>query len=998
MRPLLDQSHLDVAWHAGQYQALPPVYVQNSALEIAWTRVVEATGTREGRMLAPFLTRGPRRPEHRRRGRLRARGAADRLGAGAARPCRARAVSWRPVTVDRSTPPNRTTASGVADAGAFEEAQRDVFDDVARRYDNRWLRSTWPRNVDARVATIERILAPSLAGLIVEIGCGTGQIGELLVERNPDLRYVGLDLSGPMLDIARGRMDRFGARVELRQVHGALGLEPDTYDGAFGVDVLHHVERPAVVLGEVCEALAPGGQMVFLEGNPRFPVTALLGIVQRHERGLLRISRRSLTSWASTAGFDGISTSWGPTYTPPAPARDRTCARPRRRPLRAGAGSEDVGAPHRRGRAQASPMTDPSHEARRVRPRKGPDVRREAAQSEPGPCGSCRVSRTRRRPSVSPAGREADRRPTGRSRYRLVRAGVILCAAAATLVCLTRFDQVMGLYDWRADRNDAQGYLERLYGDDGVVRRRRVVEEARARMPEDARYRVVVGPRLGEGNRFTSVVVAEFLDYFLLPRRQVDDVSADWAFCYGCDTASAREAVRAARRRRKRGLVRAARRMTVRAIAGLLLFDLALVATGLALLYGLRGLRSWMDALRLAGLAFLLGFSSVATVLTALLALGIPFGPVTVTAACLSVVAVGAVLGIVTGRPRPFDAPPRPRLPRLSLVSALFVAAFALYFEALFRATRLAAQSEWDAWRCWSIRPKAIWFFDGFDTQLFGAGAPRCPGYPPGLATIEASAFEAMGSVDVVTYTLQSWVLALAFVGAVAGLLAPRVRGLLLLPFLLLAVVLPSVTDRIADGRADPGPCLPDGGRDGARVPLAGRPAVVAPRGCRGADGRRHPDEAGGPAPRCLRAACGPRRECPRVARGVASAHRRRTGRIPPRRAVADLARPRRRHQRRAARRLPRVARPAGPRVAVLAARGRGAVQLLPVGRGRAVGAGGRRARPPRRGGPRARLHGVVRRDRGCSLYLGDLGGARISRSPGTTVSTRLSGWWGARS
>jgi N-acylneuraminate cytidylyltransferase len=58
MRPLIDQSHLDVAWHAGQYQALPPVYVQNSALEIAWTRVVEATGTREGRMLAPFLTEG----------------------------------------------------------------------------------------------------------------------------------------------------------------------------------------------------------------------------------------------------------------------------------------------------------------------------------------------------------------------------------------------------------------------------------------------------------------------------------------------------------------------------------------------------------------------------------------------------------------------------------------------------------------------------------------------------------------------------------------------------------------------------------------------------------------------------------------------------------------------------------------------------------------------------------------------------------------------------
>jgi CMP-N,N'-diacetyllegionaminic acid synthase len=58
MRPLLDQSHLDTAWHAGQYQALPRIYVQNSALEIAWTRVVSQTGTREGRVVAPYLTNG----------------------------------------------------------------------------------------------------------------------------------------------------------------------------------------------------------------------------------------------------------------------------------------------------------------------------------------------------------------------------------------------------------------------------------------------------------------------------------------------------------------------------------------------------------------------------------------------------------------------------------------------------------------------------------------------------------------------------------------------------------------------------------------------------------------------------------------------------------------------------------------------------------------------------------------------------------------------------
>ena len=58
MAPLLDQSQLDVAWHAGQYQALPRVYVQNSALEIAWTRVVSETGTREGRVARAVPHRG----------------------------------------------------------------------------------------------------------------------------------------------------------------------------------------------------------------------------------------------------------------------------------------------------------------------------------------------------------------------------------------------------------------------------------------------------------------------------------------------------------------------------------------------------------------------------------------------------------------------------------------------------------------------------------------------------------------------------------------------------------------------------------------------------------------------------------------------------------------------------------------------------------------------------------------------------------------------------
>jgi len=45
-------------WHSTPYQALPPVYVQNASLEIAWTRIVRERRTIAGDVLVPFLTEG----------------------------------------------------------------------------------------------------------------------------------------------------------------------------------------------------------------------------------------------------------------------------------------------------------------------------------------------------------------------------------------------------------------------------------------------------------------------------------------------------------------------------------------------------------------------------------------------------------------------------------------------------------------------------------------------------------------------------------------------------------------------------------------------------------------------------------------------------------------------------------------------------------------------------------------------------------------------------
>lgn len=56
--PLLPLSPEEAPWHSQQMAALPTVYVQNASLEIAWSRVINDTGTIAGTTLLPFFTEG----------------------------------------------------------------------------------------------------------------------------------------------------------------------------------------------------------------------------------------------------------------------------------------------------------------------------------------------------------------------------------------------------------------------------------------------------------------------------------------------------------------------------------------------------------------------------------------------------------------------------------------------------------------------------------------------------------------------------------------------------------------------------------------------------------------------------------------------------------------------------------------------------------------------------------------------------------------------------
>jgi hypothetical protein len=246
--------------------------------------------------------------------------------------------------------------------------------------------------------------------------------------------------------------------------------------------------------------------------------------------------------------------------------------------------------------------------------------------------------------------------------------------------------------------------------------------------------------------------------------------------------------------------------MTLRAVAGLFVLHGFFLVVGAGVLWGLRGWRWWTELARLAGLAYLLGVAALVVVLTLELVVGIPFEPWTILASGVLIVVAGLLVGRRAGRPRPGLRPPGWRPPAPGLVSGFFLAAIGVYLLASFRSERLAERYDWDAWFTWSLKSKALHFFGGLEEWVFGVPVHSggvLTGYPPAFPEIEAASFHAMGSADVVTSSLNYWFLMLGFAGAVAGLLAPRVRSTILLPSLLLVLVLPGFIGIPVPGGAD---------------------------------------------------------------------------------------------------------------------------------------------------------------------------------------------------
>jgi hypothetical protein len=88
-----------------------------------------------------------------------------------------------------------------------------------------------------------------------------------------------------------------------------------------------------------------------------------------------------------------------------------------------------------------------------------------------------------------------------------------------------------------ASTNSALSFDDReIAGGNSIVVDQRAPYEARALIPPESTYRVVVGKRLLDRTPLTEQYIATWLTYFLMPRRPAQD--ARWIICYGCDSSA----------------------------------------------------------------------------------------------------------------------------------------------------------------------------------------------------------------------------------------------------------------------------------------------------------------------------------------------------------------------------------------------------------------------------------------------------------------------------
>lgn len=128
-----------------------------------------------------------------------------------------------------------------------------------------WDAGTYDRVADPMTlwgATVLRRLPIHGQERVLDAGCGSGRVTELLCQRLPRGAVVALDLSPAMLAEARRRLMPFGGRVSFVRADLARPLPLGAMDAVFSTATFHWVRDHDALFTNLAAVLRPGGPLV----------------------------------------------------------------------------------------------------------------------------------------------------------------------------------------------------------------------------------------------------------------------------------------------------------------------------------------------------------------------------------------------------------------------------------------------------------------------------------------------------------------------------------------------------------------------------------------------------------------------------------------------------------------------------------------------------------------------------------------------------------------
>ncbi len=142
---------------------------------------------------------------------------------------------------------------GTSDPGEIA----DRYDDWAQAYDEDL--ASWSYRAPTTVADIVVARLPEAAS-VLDVGCGTGLVGQALRAQGFEGRITGLDISQASLEIA-GRTGAYDS-VEPADLQQRLPSEDDSVDAVVCVGVMTYLPDVEAVWREFARVTRPGGIVV----------------------------------------------------------------------------------------------------------------------------------------------------------------------------------------------------------------------------------------------------------------------------------------------------------------------------------------------------------------------------------------------------------------------------------------------------------------------------------------------------------------------------------------------------------------------------------------------------------------------------------------------------------------------------------------------------------------------------------------------------------------